>query len=59
MTHTHFIEVWKGRTGIIHQDTVDTIDELPGSLKSTIKTKGQTLFVWKIKPKNEANRKTN
>ena len=58
MTYTHFIEVWKGQSGIIHQDAIDTIDQLQRSLKSTEKTHGKTIYVWKIKPKNEANRKT-
>ena len=44
MTYTHFIEVWKGQSGIIHQDAIDTIDELPRSLKSTEKTHGKTLY---------------
>lgn len=58
MTYTHFIEVWRDKTGKVHTDHPDDIWALTNSIKYTTRLQGQTLFIWKIKPKNEANRKT-
>jgi hypothetical protein len=56
--YTHFIEVWRLSTGKAQAERVKEIDELTFALQATKDIGCETLFVWKIKMKeNYANAK--